>query len=92
MNISTYHPLQSFDLLAIGIALVVVIAIVGFRVMTGRPAGPFNRPPLPEDESLFPPTRTARPRTATPALPPMRATVSSDAPDVITTQDQDPKP
>ncbi|MEM6382886.1 MAG: hypothetical protein AAF739_09445 [Pseudomonadota bacterium] len=71
MNLNTYHPLASFDLLAIGIALVVVMGFIGFRVLTGRPW----RRTLPPDEIDAPgfPTsrfsdRDSRPRGATPLL------------------------
>ena len=46
MNLTAYHPLGQFDLLAIGVALVVVMAIIGWRILTGRPW----RRTLPPDE------------------------------------------
>lgn len=67
MNLSTFHPLASFDLLAIGIALVVVMSVIGLRILTGRPW----RRTLPPDEweaEGFTSTRTQRPRDATPLL------------------------
>ena len=67
MNLTNYHPLQSFDLLAIGVALVVVMSIIGFKVLTGRPW----RRTLPPDEidvESFPATGNTRPRAAPPLL------------------------
>jgi uncharacterized membrane protein YccC len=46
MNLSAYNPFSSFDQLAIGIALAVVLAVFGFRILTGRPW----RRTLPPDE------------------------------------------
>ena len=71
MNLNTFHPLASFDLLAIGIALVVVMSIIGFKMLTGRPW----RRTLPPDEvdaesftQSFPATSNARPRATPPLL------------------------
>lgn len=67
MNLSTFHPLASFDLLAIGIALVVVMSVIGFKILTGRPW----RRTLPPDEidvDSFSSTNTKRPRAAPPLL------------------------
>lgn len=46
MNLSAYHPLSTFDSLAIGIALLFVLAVFGWRLATGRPI----RRTLPPDE------------------------------------------
>ena len=67
MELNNYHPLQSFDLLAIGIALVVVMSIIGFKVLTGRP-GRRTLPPDEIDAESFPTTSTERPRAAPPQL------------------------
>lgn len=67
MNLSTSHPLASFDLLAIGVALVVVMSVIGFKLLTGRPW----RRTLPPDEidvDSFSSTNTARPRGTPPLL------------------------
>jgi hypothetical protein len=67
MNLSTFHPLASFDLLAIGIALVVVMSVIGFKILTGRPW----RRTLPPDEidaDSFSSTSTTRPRATPPLL------------------------
>jgi hypothetical protein len=67
MNLSTFHPLASFDLLAIGVALVVVMSVIGFKVLTGRPW----RRTLPPDEidvDSFSSTSTTRPRATPPLL------------------------
>ncbi|MBV6656607.1 MAG: hypothetical protein KI785_02445 [Devosiaceae bacterium] len=67
MNLNTFHPLASFDLLAIGIALVVVLSIIGFKILTGRPW----RRTLPPDEidaDGFSATSHTRPRAAPPQL------------------------
>ena len=39
MNLSAYNPFSSFDQLAIGLALVAVLAVIGWRIATGRPWG-----------------------------------------------------
>jgi hypothetical protein len=67
MNLSTFHPLASFDLLAIGVALVVVMSVIGFKMLTGRPW----RRTLPPDEidvESFSSTSTTRPRGTPPLL------------------------
>jgi hypothetical protein len=71
MNLSTFHPLASFDQLAIGIALVVVLSVIGFKLLTGRPW----RRALPPDEidaeanaESFQATSTTRPRASPPLL------------------------
>ncbi|MEM6711768.1 MAG: hypothetical protein AAF590_05740 [Pseudomonadota bacterium] len=66
MNLNTFHPLASFDLLAIGIALVIVMSIIGLRMLTGRPW----RRTLPPDEidDSFSATSDTRPRAAPPRL------------------------
>ncbi|MBO6676025.1 MAG: hypothetical protein JJ908_13210 [Rhizobiales bacterium] len=67
MNLSNFHPLASFDLLAIGVALVVVMSVIGFKVLTGRPW----RRTLPPDEidaDSFSSTSTTRPRATPPLL------------------------
>ncbi len=66
MNLSTFHPLASFDLLAIGVALVVVMSIIGFKMATGRPW----RRTLPPDEidASFTATSAERPRTSIPTV------------------------
>ena len=46
MNLSAYNPFSSFDQLAIGLALMVVLAVFGWRILTGRPW----RRTLPPDE------------------------------------------
>lgn len=51
MNLTAYHPLGQFDLLAIGIALVVVMAIFGWRILTGRP---WRRTLPPDDIDIDP--------------------------------------
>lgn len=68
MNLTTFNPFNSFDQLAIGIALVVVLCVIGFKILTGRPW----RRTLPPDEidaDSFEATSTTRPRAATPAHP-----------------------
>jgi hypothetical protein len=67
MNLNTFHPLASFDLLAIGVALVVVMSVIGFKILTGRPW----RRTLPPDEidaESFSATSTIRPRGTPPLL------------------------
>lgn len=67
MNLTAYNPLSSFDQIAIGFALVVVLAVVGWRLLTGRPW----RRKLPPDEidaDYFSSTTSVRPRDATPLL------------------------
>jgi hypothetical protein len=67
MNLNTFHPLASFDLLAIGVALVVVMSVIGFKLLTGRPW----RRTLPPDEfdvDSFSSTNTTRPRGTPPLL------------------------
>ncbi|MFK7793163.1 MAG: hypothetical protein AB8B88_10900 [Devosiaceae bacterium] len=68
MNLTTYNPFNSFDQLAIGIALMVVLAVFGWRLLTGRPL----RRTLPPDEidaQAFEATSTSRPRASPPHLP-----------------------
>jgi hypothetical protein len=67
MNLSAYSPLGSIDQIAIGIALVVVLIVVGWRVATGR-AWRRTLPPDEVDAEYFSSTSTDRPRDATPLL------------------------
>ena len=67
MNLTAYHPFSSFDQLAIGVALLVVMGIIGFRILTGRPW----RRTLPPDEidgESFSSTSTTRPLSTPPLL------------------------
>ncbi|MEM1289454.1 MAG: hypothetical protein AAGH60_13960 [Pseudomonadota bacterium] len=67
MNLNTFHPLASFDLLAIGVALVVVMSVIGFKILTGQPW----RRQLPPDEidaETLKATSRARPKAAIPSI------------------------
>ena len=57
MNLTAYNPFSSFDQLAIGVALVVVLGVVAFRILTGRPW----RRTLPPDEIDLAPNRSQLP-------------------------------
>lgn len=67
MNLSAYNPLGSFDQIAIGLALVLVLAVFGWRILTGRP---WRRtlPPDEVDAEYFTSTNTNRPRATPPLL------------------------
>lgn len=67
MNLSAYNPLGSFDQIAIGLALVLVLAVFGWRIATGR-AWRRTLPPDEVDAEYFSSTSTDRPRDATPLL------------------------
>lgn len=67
MNLSAYNPLGSFDQIAIGLALVVVLAVFGWRIATGR-AWRRTLPPDEVDADYYTSTSTDRPRDATPLL------------------------
>lgn len=67
MNLSAYNPLGSFDQIAIGLALVVVLAVFGWRIATGR-AWRRTLPPDEVDAEYFTSTNADRPRDATPLL------------------------
>lgn len=67
MNLSAYSPLGSIDQIAIGLALVVVLAVFGWRVATGR-AWRRTLPPDEVDAEYYTSTSTQRPRDATPLL------------------------
>ena len=58
MNLTGYHPFSSFDQLAIGLALLAVLAVIAFRILTGRPW----RRTLPPDEIDLDPVRPSLPR------------------------------
>lgn len=67
MNLYAYNPLGSFDQIAIGLALVLVLAVFGWRIATGR-TWRRTLPPDEVDAEYFTTTNTSRPRDSTPLL------------------------